>query len=48
MPNVVTVALGLFLFVRMAQERPLRFELPADWLERRAAAWRRRNRRGGR
>lgn len=48
MPNVLTAALGLFLFVRMAQERPLRFELPADWLERRAAAWGRRRRRGGR
>ncbi|HSM75958.1 MAG TPA: LptF/LptG family permease, partial [Desulfobacterales bacterium] len=48
MPNVLTAALGLFLFVRMAQERPLRFELPADWLERRAAAWGRRGRRDGR
>jgi lipopolysaccharide export system permease protein len=48
MPNLVTVAVGVFLFVRMARERPLRFELPADGLERLAAAWRRRRRRGGR
>jgi lipopolysaccharide export system permease protein len=48
MPNLVTVVVGVFLFVRMARERPLRLELPADGLERLAAAWRRSRRRGGR
>jgi lipopolysaccharide export system permease protein len=47
MPNVVMAAVGVFLFVRMAQERPLRFDLTADLFERWAAAWRRRKRPGG-
>lgn len=47
MPNLVMAAVGVFLFVRMAQERPLRFDLPADLLERWSAAWRRLRRRDG-
>ncbi len=47
MPNLVMAAVGIFLFVRMAQERPLRFDLPADLLERWSAAWRRLRRRDG-
>jgi len=47
MPNLVMAAVGGFLFVRMAQERPLRFDLPADLLERWSAAWRRLRRRDG-
>lgn len=47
MPNLVMAAVGVFLFVRMAQERPLRFDLPADLLERWSVAWRRLRRRDG-
>jgi lipopolysaccharide export system permease protein len=47
MPNIAMAAVGVFLFARMARERPLRFDLPADLLERWAAAWRRLRRRGG-
>ncbi len=47
MPNLVMAAVGVLLFVRMAQERPLRFDLPADLLERWSAAWRRLRRRDG-
>ncbi len=47
MPNLVMAAVGVFLFVRMAQERPLRFDLPADLLERWSAAWHRLRRRDG-
>lgn len=48
MPNAVMAAVGIYLFVRMAQERPLRMDLPADLLDRWAAGWRRLKRRGGR
>ncbi len=47
MPNLVMAAVGVFLFVRMAQERPLRFDLTADVLERWSAAWRRLRHRDG-
>ena len=32
----------------IVRERPLRLDLPVDWLERWTAVWRRRKRRGGR